>query len=627
MADEARVALLARPGPAREQLRKSLLDLGATLVAEGDPAELDPAAVGKLGPNIVLVSLEPAIEPALERFDELLGTDGVEVMYDDAEVTKNLEGWDLNRWARHLASKLLGRDLLPPRPDDAPAAELDLQPVPGAPPTPAQLMDNEKLEDYVAESPDLAEWVPTNPSLTGDTPPPEPEAEATPRSRDADELPDFDLDLSSIESAMAGMPDADAPAGRVVAPSTDDLSFDGDFSLELGNLEELLGTEASPPPAAARPAKDEPLLADLDFDGGTVNFSSFSDDDPEAPVGMDDDVAALAAQLEEFEKSDTRETARDPDFAWAPNDDAAKAKEMRATPARTSKPIADVPAPEPKSLEFGSLSLLDDDSLPVEPVKPKPVAAPSFDSLNLSLEPLEETAVAAKAAGAAAAAAQAAQAAAIKGIATPSAPAATSKPAFDTGSLSLETVDFESPGFTEPTVQAAPGAVLVVAGMGGPDAVRQFLSHLPHTLPVPVLLYQHLEVGKHERLVDQLAKVSQLPVYLALPGESAQPGRVAVLPAGMGAARDGDKMRFTGSSLDALLREMPARDSVLVVLSGADTVLIHAAAAFRGDGGTAFAQSPDSCFDAAAAQAVAAQGAATLAPAQIAEKVAQRWPA
>jgi chemotaxis response regulator CheB len=56
-------------------------------------------------------------------------------------------------------------------------------------------------------------------------------------------------------------------------------------------------------------------------------------------------------------------------------------------------------------------------------------------------------------------------------------------------------------------------------------------------------------------------------------------------------------------------------------------VLIHAAAAFRGDGGTAFAQSPDSCFDAAAAQAVAAQGAATLAPAQIAEKVAQRWPA
>jgi chemotaxis response regulator CheB len=620
MADEARVALLARPGPAHDQIRKALLDLGAKLVAEGDPAELDPAAIGRLGPNIVLVSLEPAIEPALERFDDLLGTDGVEVMYDDAEVTKNLEGWDLNRWARHLAAKLLGRDLLPPPPDDAPGIELDLQPVPGAPPTPAQLMDNEKLEDYAAESPDLAEWVPTNPSLTGDTPAPEPEADAAPRAREADELPDFDLDLSSIESAMQGLPEADAPAEKVIAP-TDELSFDGDFTLELGNLEDLLNVDAAPAPAApaapAKAAKEEPLLADLDFDAGSVSFSSFTDEEHEMPAAMDDDVAALAAQLEEFEKTDTRETARDPDFAWAPNDDAAKAKEMRATPPRTSTPLPEVAAPEPKSLEFGSLSLLDEDSLPVEPVKPKPVAAPSFDSLNLSLEPLDETAVNAKAAGAAAAAAAKA----------PAATAAAAKPAFDIGSLSLETVDFESPESSGSAMQAAPGAILVVAGMGGPDAVRQFLSHLPATLPVPVLLYQHLEVGKHEPLVDQLAKVSRLPVYLALPGEPAQPGRVAVLPAGMGAAKDGDGLRFTGGALDALLREMPARDSVLVVLSGADTVLIHAAASFRGDGGTAFAQSPDSCFDAAAAQAVASQGAATLPPAQIAEKVAQRWPA
>jgi hypothetical protein len=616
MADEARVALLARPGPAHDQIRKALLDLGATLVAEGDPAELDPAAVVQLGPNIVLVSLEPAIEPALERFDDLLGTDGVEVMYDDAEVTRNLEGWDLNRWARHLAAKLLGRDLLPPPPDDAEEFEPDLQPVPGAPPTPAQLMDHEKLEDYAAEGPDLAEWVPTNPSLTGDTPAPEPEVDPAPRAREADELPDFDLDLSSIESAMQGLPEAEAPAEKTVAP-TDELSFDGDFSLELGNLEDLLNLETTPAPAAsapsARPAKEEPLLADLDFDGGSVSFSSFSDEDPEMPAAMDDDVAALAAQLEEFEKSDTRETARDPDFAWAPNDDAAKAKEMRATPPRTSTPVPEVAAPEPRSLEFGSLSLLDEDSLPVEPIKPKPVVAPSFDSLTLSLEPLDETAVNAMAAAAAAKA--------------PAAAAAVAKPAFDVGSLSLETVDFEAPASPGSAVPAAPGAILVVAGMGGPDAVRQFLSHLPATLPVPVLLYQHLEVGKHERLVDQLAKVSRLPVYLALPGESAQAGRVGVLPAGMGAAKDGDGLRFTGGSLDALLREMPARDSVLVVLSGADTVLIHAAAAFRGDGGTAFAQSPDSCFDAAAAQAVASQGAATLPPAQIAEKVAQRWPA
>ena len=158
MADTARIALLARPGAARDQLKRALTELGAELVAEGDPAELDPGAVTKLAPNIVLVSLEPAIEAGLERFDALLSNDDVEVMYDDADVTRNLEGWDLNRWARHLAAKLLGRDVLPPAPENSGGEEhYDLQPVPGAPPTPAQLMDHAKLEDYVAESPDLAE--------------------------------------------------------------------------------------------------------------------------------------------------------------------------------------------------------------------------------------------------------------------------------------------------------------------------------------------------------------------------------------------------------------------------------------------------------------------------------------
>ncbi|MGH8030022.1 MAG: chemotaxis protein CheB, partial [Arenimonas sp.] len=190
-----------------------------------------------------------------------------------------------------------------------------------------------------------------------------------------------------------------------------------------------------------------------------------------------------------------------------------------------------------------------------------------------------------------------------------------------------ETVDFEDGANAGGSVATLPGAMLVVAGMGGPDAVRQLLSHLPATLPVPVLLYQHLEVGKHERLVDQLAKVSRLPVYLAVDGESAQSGRVAVLPAGLGAERDGDGLRFTEGSLAALVRVLPAKYSVLVVLSGADPSLLDAAGSLRMDGGLTFTQSPDTCFDSLAAQALASQGAAALAPSLIAAKVAERWPA
>ena len=51
---------------------------------------------------------------------------------------------------------------------------------------------------------------------------------------------------------------------------------------------------------------------------------------------------------------------------------------------------------------------------------------------------------------------------------------------------------------------------------------------------------------------------------------------VAVLPAGMAASPQGEGLRFASGGLEALVRGLPARGSVLVVLSGADPVLIDA---------------------------------------------------
>src|SRR5690606_8956386 len=50
------------------------------------------------------------------------------------------------------------------------------------------------------------------------------------------------------------------------------------------------------------------------------------------------------------------------------------------------------------------------------------------------------------------------------------------------------------------------GAVVVLAGIGGPDAVRQFLGALPETFPRPVLMRQRLDGGRHDRLVRQLQR-------------------------------------------------------------------------------------------------------------------------
>ena len=168
MADAGvRVALLAKAGESRNQLRTALQYLGADLVCEGDPSELNPSAVSELNPKVLVVSLEPTIEAALDKFDELLSRSHIEVVYDDAEVSSKLSGWDLNRWARHLAAKIIGTDLMPPVPaGSAMAAHDEWQPQPGAPETPAEAMADAKLEDYLLDTQSLATDVPVNESYS-----------------------------------------------------------------------------------------------------------------------------------------------------------------------------------------------------------------------------------------------------------------------------------------------------------------------------------------------------------------------------------------------------------------------------------------------------------------------------
>ncbi|WP_374605523.1 chemotaxis protein CheB [Arenimonas sp.] len=545
MAEAAvRVALLARPGEARDQLRRALAELGAELVAEGDPSELDPATVAGHSPRVVLVSLEPAIEDALERFDDLLGQPDVQVLYDDAEVTRQLDGWDLARWARHLAAKLVGSDVLPPVPGDAdPLPQMDLSRMePGAPPTPAEAMADEKLEDYASESLDLSEWVPTQPKLSD-----EPRSDEVPDSATA-EIPaddlDLDLDLAGLEEALAGGGAAAAAEGP--APEAE-----ASFDLAEGG--------------------EEPLLADLELSDEPVRFSSFSDDDAPAPDTLDDDVAALAAQLEAFEANDQRQEARDPEFDISfdePAGNPSPADAPQATPA---------PAPSPAAPRIGGFGGFG--NLELAPMDDMPAAGP----VEVAFAP---------------------------------APSVTES----LGSrLSLADQD------AAPRQSMHPGALLVLAGLGGPDAVRQLLAALPVNLPLPVLLYQHLDTGKHDRLVGQLSKASQLPLDLAEDGKLAYPGRVAVLAPGMGARRDGDSISFTGGDLAAVLAALAPADSGVLVLSGADPALVPAVLEIHAAGGLVLAQDPSGCFDSVAAEAVAAAGAASGAPTELAARIVERW--
>jgi len=271
---------------------------------------------------------------------------------------------------------------------------------------------------------------------------------------------------------------------------------------------------------------------------------------------MDDDVAALAAQLDEFEKNDNRAVAQNIDYSNIESHDV--------------KPVS----PATAEKKGGETS---------------PAAAstmPKFSADSLSLVDIDAEIPAQAAAKVAATSAL-----------------------LKINKFSLEAIEGEEP--VEKPLSSV-GAVLILAGMGGPDAVRQLLKALTGNLNVPVLLYQHLEVGKHDRLVTQLEKVSNLPVYLAVQGQSAEPGKVAVMPVGIGLDLVGDELFFGGAeSQQALVESLPARHSVVIVLSGAANETAGAAARVQSQGGLALAQDPKNCFEPGAAEALVKLGGKT----------------
>ena len=576
---DVRVALLARAGMVRDQLHRALSEAGAEIVAEGDPAELDPKDVAEKLPTVFLVSLEPSIEKSIDRFDGLFATPGVEVMFDDADVTGKLDGWDLNRWARHVASKLLGSEMLPPAPGGSSLlGDSDVTLRPGLPPTPAELMDHARLEDYTADTSELADWVPTSPSLM-------PTANET-ASEDASTGSTFTWD-GSQETAAAG------EGGETEFKLDTDLGID----LDLGELDFAptpdpveLGTSESAPPI---------LGDDMDF-SGSVRFSSFGEEQAETLGDLDADVAQLAAQLEAFEKNDQRAAPAEPDFAKA-------VKNEKREPARE-------PAAEPLASSAGSAKAAPEEVV-AAPTPKRAAAAPTpagaeanFDFSNLSLTPLEgELAMAPPIVA--------------------EFPSVTEPLAGKAGGLSLESATATGTATaTAATGSNGLGAVLILAGLGGPDAVRQLLSSLPEKLAVPVLLYQHLEVGKHERLVEQLAKISRLPVVLAVDDTTPDSGKVTLLPAGMTATVAGNALRFGSGNLSQLISALPPQESMIIVLSGADAQLVPLILSVKEEGGLVLAQDPDVCFDAAAAEAMRREGASVYPALGLARQIASRWP-
>ncbi|MBW8809064.1 MAG: hypothetical protein JF591_09540 [Lysobacter sp.] len=181
----------------------------------------------------------------------------------------------------------------------------------------------------------------------------------------------------------------------------------------------------------------------------------------------------------------------------------------------------------------------------------------------------------------------------------------------------LELVDDRLP------VSTRNGAVLVLAGIGGPDAVRQLLGALPDNFDRPVLVQQRLDGGRYDKLVAQMQRATPVLVKLAEVGARTIDGVIYILPAGVGIEAGDNGIQFVegGDVFEAL----PAGDIAVLLFSGADIAQVDAAMKLSAHGALVVGQSPDGCYDAAAASAAIARGAGSGQPAELAAKLASRW--
>ncbi|ATD66994.1 hypothetical protein CNR27_05670 [Luteimonas chenhongjianii] len=170
------------------------------------------------------------------------------------------------------------------------------------------------------------------------------------------------------------------------------------------------------------------------------------------------------------------------------------------------------------------------------------------------------------------------------------------------------------------------GVVLIAGGLGGPDAVRQLLAALPEGFPRPVLVRLQLDGGRYDRLVRQMERVTPMPVQLAEAGMTVAPGEVYFLPPGVLPVMTAGELRFAeGDDVGGLADAVPADDSAVLFLSGADPALVDVVMGPAWQGALVGGQAEDGCYDPAAAMAVAERGGPSGSPGDIADWLIARW--
>lgn len=685
------VALLFDDQDSGLRLREALCERGAHIVLESRVKAFVPQQLTEHAADVVVLNLDPDDMDALDRVVDALDSSRQRLVLNDAEATRMLAGWDAARWARHLAAKILGTDVDPPRPVDAVPVAVS-----------------------IAGSGVAADAVPSHPAppVAADTHPVEPAMNAALAREIETFLADAEaMTAERVASDSAGPDDAvafdpTAPVGHgsdalraaIRAPAADAYAPHDPIVLPAhadDDLDALLAsfaaTESAPAPPAMEsapavaptvPVKPAPDAGSRTVDIGTFDLDAVLAELPDAPAVTtpprddDDDDADRRATPEPIpaERVPQAEALAHPQPEATTEElnslelDALLAEILPSAPpaAPDVQVVPPIPAtPDDIGVDplLSSLAVAQLESLPTElldfdpetwepPADPSsavtagavaPSATPSAPEapvrvgdaapdLELMLDEMFDQPVAQAPLAAAPAtpvavpdwglldddAAMTSQSAAAGQL------SASAAATMDLDGLELLPIGAESALPAHGVATRAPQGevrkvVVIGASIGGPDAVREFLSALAPGLPLLVVVAQHLDESFFAGYATQFARVLPHTVHVAAEGLISGAGQVLLVPPRARIAIDpgggvhllpGGDERYTPSIDDTFTRiaEVFGPRALALVFSGMAGDGVHGMARIVEHGGQIWTQAASSCVVSAMVDAACAAG-------------------
>lgn len=171
--------------------------------------------------------------------------------------------------------------------------------------------------------------------------------------------------------------------------------------------------------------------------------------------------------------------------------------------------------------------------------------------------------------------------------------------------------DLTVPDPVEPKNQPRPELIVIGGDSGGVSSLLRLVEELPHPIPVPVVVIQHLPKFYTRALAEELDKLTPMPVREAFDGCELEPGQIYLVPGGQHAdlrnrsgrlrlnLHRGPKVQCNRPSIDLLLQSASQACGchlLTIILSGGGRDGVRGCETVTRSGGTVLVESGESAM-------------------------------